>query len=238
MPAPIYRGDFPVLVSESTKYFDRGKIELTKVYVYKAGNVTTGSIGQFLSYDNKRLSLTNILLNTQDGLTQVTHTYTGGSNTAPEVYEVVAAVQEEPISSHPAFTSALSGSLFTTSIVQAAGTGNVNFDDEDIFLSFGKDAENNFFGVQSYLSPQVSYRRIYSLGAVPSAGLTSQIAYIFNTPSGEPPTLASGRNWLQTSVNIKNNGNFRTESGQWEVIEEYRASGLNAWNNSIYFTAS
>ena len=235
MPAPIYKGTFPVLVSESTKYMDRGKIEYTQVKVYKNDSVTTGTIGSSLSLSGKTLSLTNISTNSKDGLTEVSNTYSGGDNTAPEVYEVVATVQEEPISSHPAFTS--STGIFTYSILEKAGSGNVNYDGDNIFVSFGKDAENNFFGVQSYLSPQVSYRRIYSSGSSPTAGVTAKVAYIFAVPAGSPPTIASGRNWLQTGVSIKNNGNYKTNSGQWEITEEYKGSGQKGWNPAVYFSA-
>jgi hypothetical protein len=235
MPAPIYRGTFPVLVSESTKYFDRGKIEYTQVKVYKNDTVTTGSIGASLSFNGKTLALTNISVNSKDGLSEVSHTYSGGDSTAPEVYEVIASVQEEPISSHPAFTS--STGIFSQSIVDAAGTANVNFDGDNIFVSFGKNSTNNFFGIQSYLSPQISYRRIYSSGTAPTLGTTSKVAYIFTTPAGSPPTIPSGRNWLQIGVGIKNNGNYKTSAGQWEITEDYKASGQKGWNNAVYFTA-
>jgi hypothetical protein len=235
MPAPTYKGSFPVLVSESTKYFDRGKIEYTKKQVYKNDSVTTGAIGASLSFAGKTLSLTNISVISKDGLSEVSQTYSGGDSSAPEVYEVVASVQEEPISSHPAFT--VSTGIFSSSIVDAAGSANVNYDGDNIFVSFGKDAENNFFGVQSYLSPQISYRRIYSSGSSPTAAVTSKVAFIFATPAGSPPTIASGRNWLQVGVGIKNNGNYRTSSGQWEITEEYKASGQKGWNAGIYFTA-
>jgi hypothetical protein len=235
MPAPIYKGTFPVLVGESTKYFDRGKIEYTQVKVYKNGSVTTGTIGSSLSFNGKTLSLTSISVNSKDGLAEVSNTYSGGDSSAPEVYEVVASVQEEPISSHPAFTA--STGIFSSSIVDAAGSANVNYDADNIFVSFGKDATNNFFGVQSYLSPQVSYRRIYSSGSAPTGAVTAKVAYIFATPAGSPPTIAAGRNWLQTGVSIKNNGNYKTSSGQWEITEEYRGSGQKGWNNAVYFTA-
>jgi hypothetical protein len=235
MPVPIYRGTFPVVVSESTKRFDRGKIEYTKVQVYSNSNVTTGNIGTSINIDGKYLALTNISVNSKDSLTEVTHTYSGGDSSAPEVYEVVASVQEEPISSHPAFTASIAP--FSSSIVDAAGSANVNYDGDNIFVSFGKGADNNFFGVQSYLSPQVSYRRIYSSGSAPTAGITGKVAFIFSDPDGYPPTIASGRNWLQTGVSIKNNGNFKNGVGQWEITEEYKGSGQKGWNNAVYFTA-
>jgi hypothetical protein len=237
MPAPVFRGTFPVTISETTTYSDRGKIQYTKVVAYQNANVTTGSIGSSSGavISGKTLALTAISVNSKDGISEVTSTFTGGDTSAPEVYEVVASVQEEPISSHPAFTATTTG--FDSSIVDAAGSANVNFDGDNIFQSFSKTATNNFFGVQSFLSPQVQYRRIYSLGAEPDPEITDTVAYIYAVPAGSPPTLASGRNWLKISVNIRNNGNQRSGSGQFEVTEEYRGSGLKGWNGYIYFTA-
>ena len=238
MPLPIYKGTFPVLISESTRYLDKGKIEYTSVKAYRADNVTTGSIGSSdsVSISGKTLALTSISVSTKDGIAEVSHTYSGGDSSAPEVYEVVASVQEEPIASHPAFTASVTP--FTSSIVDAAGSASVNFDNDGIFQSFSKTATAGFFGIQSYLSPQVQYRRIYSNGSAPTAGTTNKVATIFSSPAGYPPTIGSGRNWIQVAISIKNNGNQRTSSGQYELTEEYRASGQKGWNPYIYPTSN
>ena len=237
MPAPKFIGTFPVKVSESTRYFDRGKIEYAVTNIYQLSNVVTGDIGSSdnVSISGKVLALTNISVNRKDGLAEVTKTYSGGDSSAPEVYEVVATVQEEPISSHPAFT--VTTLPYIMSIQAAAGTGNVNYDTDGIFVSFSKTASAGFFGVQSFLSPQVQYRRIYSTGTPPTSGITDTVAYIYSVPEGMPPTIPSGRNWLKNSVNIRNNGNQKEACGQYEIIEEYKGSGPKGWNNFIYFTA-
>ena len=238
MPAPIYRGTFPVILSESTRFFERGKIEYTKVTAYQPTNVTTGSIGSAdsVSISGKTLSLTSVSVNVKDGIAEVTNTFSGGDSTAPEVYEVVASVQEEPIASHPAFT--VTTAPFASSIVDAAGSANCNFDADNLFVGFSKTATNRFFGVRSYLSPQVQYRRIFSQGTAPSAGYTKSVATVYSTPDGQPPTIASGRNWLKVSIGTKNNGNQKTSTGQYEIVEEYRASGQKGWNQYIYFTSN
>jgi hypothetical protein len=237
MPTPIYKGTFPVTTSEATKYFERGKIEFVITKVYKRESVVTGNIGSsnILQIDGKTLSLTNISVSTKDGLSEVTQTYSGGDSSAPEVYEVVATCSEEPISTHPAFTVS-TGIYDVLSIVDAAGSASVNFDESNVFVSFAKTAENNFFGVSSYLSPQVQYRRIYSTGLEPTIDETGNVGYIFDSPDGYPPTIGAGRTWLQVSVVIKNNGNQKTGSGQFEITEEYRASGVKGWNPYIYPT--
>lgn len=242
MPAPAYRGSFPVVQSESTNKTNEGAYQYTRVRIYSLATVTTPTIGSSLSIEGKTLSLTNFSISRKDGLATLSETFTGADTETPDVYEVVAATTEEPIASHPAFTASTGG--FNTSIVDAAGgattegsstSGGAVFNIDGAFTQFSKGATNNFFGVQSFLSPRVSYKRTYSQGTVPTIG--QQVAYIFATPLGEPPTIASGRNWLLTGVSWQNNGNQKTSSGQYQVTEDYLSSGPNGWNNAIYYTA-
>jgi len=243
--APTYKGDFPVKTREETRYLDKGKLEYIVTNVYRSNNIVTGTIGSLLNRDNIFFSLTNISISTKNGLSEITHTYTGGDSTAPEIYEVVASLFEEPIASHIAFTA--STGIFALSIVTACGgaitqgqtgSGGAIFDEAGGFIKFSKSATGNFFGVQSFLSPQVSYRRIYSLGLAPTTTLSKLVGTIFSEPEGKPPEIPSGRNWLLTSMTWKNNGNQRTESGQYEITEEYKSSGLKGWNNGIYYTTN
>lgn len=245
MPAPIFKGTFPVKTREETRLSDKGKYEYIVTNVYKSSSVVTGTIGSSLSRDGKTLSLTNISVSTKNGLAEVTQTYTGGDTTAPEVYEVVASLSEEPIASHPAFTMATG--VFSSSIVSAAGgavtqgedgSGGAVFDATGNFVRFTNTATNKFFGVQSFLSPQILYKRIYSLASAPTQGTTAKVATIYSIPEGDPPAIASGKNWLLSSLNWKNNGNQKTSSGQYELTEEYRSSGLKGWNNAIYYTTN
>ena len=76
MPAPTFKGTFPVRVSESTRYFDRGKIEYSVTNIYQQANVTTGNIGgsDSVSISGKTLALTSISVNRKDGLAEVTNT--------------------------------------------------------------------------------------------------------------------------------------------------------------------
>lgn len=245
MPSPTYKGTFPAKIREETRYIDRGKIEYIVTNVYRSDNVATGNIGSTISYGGKTLTLTAISVDTKTGLSEVTKTYTGGDSSAPEVYEVVASVSEEPIASHPAFTVATG--IYGTSIVTAAGgaitegtgaSGGAVFDASGGFVKFTNTATNKFFGVQSFLTPLVSYRRIYSYGTAPTAEQTSKVGTIYSSPAGSPPDVPSGRNWLLTSMTWRNNGNYLSSSGQYEIIEEYKSSGPKGWNNGIYYTTN
>lgn len=242
MPAPIFKGSFPVTVSESTSVSNEGKYQYVRTKVYSLATLVTPVIGASLNRDGKTTSLTNISISRKDGLATLVETYTAADTTAPDVYEVVASTTEEPIASHPAFTATTTG--FPTSIVSAAGgavtegsetTGGVIFNEDGAFVKFSKHATNNFFGVQSFLSPRVSYRRTFSAGTVPTYGQT--VGYIYATPRGNPPSIESGRNWLLTGLSWQNNGNQVNGSGQFQITEEYLSSGKNGWNNVIYYTA-
>jgi hypothetical protein len=245
MPAPVYKGSFPVKTREETRYLDKGKVEYSVTNVYQSANMVTGTIGSTLSYAGKTLALTNISVNKKNGLAEVTRTYTGGDSSAPDVYEVVASLSEEPIASHPAFTAPTG--IFASSIVAAAGgsvtegeggIGGVVFDASGGFVKFTNQATNKFLGVQSFLSPLVSYRRIYSAGQAPSSSLTSKVGTIYSTPAGSPPAVPSGRNWILSSLTWKNNGNQLASVGQYEITEEYKSSGPKGWNNGIYYTTN
>lgn len=242
MPAPVFKGSFPVTVSESTSVSNEGKYQYVRTRVYSLATLVTPVIGALLSRDGKATSLTNISINKKDGLATLTETYTAADITAPDVYEVVSVATEEPIASHPAFTATTTG--FGTSIVSAAGgivtegtgaSGGAVFNSDGAFVQFNRKALNNFFGVQSFLSPRVSYKRTFSSSTVPTYGQT--VAYIYAVPRGIPPSVATGRTWLLSALSWQNNGNQITNSGQYQVTEEYLLSGPSGWNNVIYYTA-
>lgn len=242
MPAPVFKGSFPVTISESTSVSNEGKYQYVKTSVYSIATLVTPVLGVSLNRDGKTTSLTNISISKRDGLATLTETYTAADTTAPDVYEVVSVATEEPIASHPAFTVVTTG--FTSSIVSAAGgivtegtgaSGGAVFNADGAFVQFNKKALNNFFGVQSFLSPRVSYKRTFSSSTVPTYGQT--VAYIYATPRGSPPTVPTGRNWILTALSWQNNGNQLTDSGQFQVTEEYLSSGPSGWNNVIYYTA-
>jgi len=241
MAVPRTIGSFPATISERTTKNDRGLVQYSVTKVYLQGNQVTPSIGTTTTKEGKILTLVDININTKNGLSEVTSVFVGGDNTIPEYYEAVAQVAEEPIATHVAFTIATAG--FGTSIIDACGGSTTEgtpasagavFDADGAFLYFSKKATNNFFGVVSFLTPQVSYKRIYSAGTAPSASNSNLVSHIITNVAGDPPTLPTGRNWMFTSLNWKNNGNGNV--GQYEITEEYRGSGNSGWNNVIYYT--
>lgn len=241
MPAPVFKGSFPALINETTSQTNDGTYQYTTTKVYSIATLVTPTIGALLNRDGNTLSLTSVRISKKDGLATLVETYTGADSSAPDVYEVVATTQEEPIASHPAFTATTG--VFQESIVGACGgrvtegtgaSGGAIFDENGGFLGFTKTANNNFVGIQSYLSPRVTYKRMYSQSSVPTTGQI--VSYIFSSPQGNPPQVAGGRNWILAGVSWQNYGNQKTSSGQYKVTEEYLLSGLSGWNNAIYYT--
>lgn len=249
MPAPVYKGTFPAVKRQSWEKTKDGKFLYSITNAYKANDgVVTGVLGSTLSTLGKTFYLTGIDLTTKNAITEVTLEYTAsiagaGASTAElealTIYEASAVLSEEPISSHPAFT--VSTGVFSTSIVTASGglttegtgiSGGAIFSEEGIFVGFTKTATNNFFGVQSYLSPKVTFRKTYSQPSVPAVSYTQKVGYIYGTPDGQAPSLESPRNWLFTNLSWRNSGT--SQNGLFEITEEYTGSGINGWNDTIY----
>jgi hypothetical protein len=226
-------------------------VSYTKVTAYQNGSQVTGVIGTTITVTlgvaaGISANLSSIEINIQNGIAEVSQTFTAGSSTGSAatgadlaIYEVVATAVEEPIASHPAFTQSTSG--FASSIVDASGgavtegsgdSGGAIFNSDGLFVGFTKTANNNFTGVQSFLSPRITYRKSYTQNTKPSSGISANLGYIYSNPAGDQPTLASGRNWILTGLNWRQSGK------SYEVSEEYLASGFGGWNNNIYATAN
>jgi len=252
MPAPLFRGTFPVILSEQSSLDSSGKVSYTKVTAYQNGSQVTGVIGTTITVTlgvtaGISANLSAIEINIANGIAEVSQTFTAGSSTGSAVtsgadlavYEVVATAVEEPIATHPAFTQSTSG--FASSIINASGgaitegsgaSGGAIFNSDGLFVGFTKTATNNFTGVQSFLSPRITYRKTYTQNTKPSSDITTKLSYIYSNPAGDQPTLASGRNWILTGLNWRQSGK------SYEISEEYLASGFGGWNNNIYATAN
>lgn len=252
MPAPVYRGTFPSVKSESWEKTKDGKFIYTIVKAYKANDgVVTGTLGSSLSTLGRTFYLSGIDISTKNAISEVTWEYTAsiaGAGASPQeqealtIYEASAVLSEEPIASHPAFT-AVTG-IFSSSIVSAAGGAYTQgsgqeilgygaiFSEDGIFVGFNKEASNNFFGVQSYLAPKVTFKKTFSQSSAPAVSYTQNIGFIYDTPDTQAPSLTGSKNWLFTNLSWKNSG--AEGIGLFEITEEYTASGINGWNDIIY----
>ena len=142
-----------------------------------------------------------------------------GSSTSGQ-QESIGSIAEEPIQTHPNFSS----------IFQAATTEGVTYDENNNFVGFNSKAQGGLAGVQSYLSPTLSYRRSYTTTTTPSL---VNVGRVFNANAfADFPDVVNGANWLLTAMN------FTSKAGVLTVSEDYRASSATRWNPYIYREAT
>lgn len=205
-----------------TQNSDRSVIVTWRQKVNPASSFTVPALGTTYSYlDNISVRVTkNVITKTSGEFTIIETTLEGAGISSPSPQsgqqESVGSVTEEPIQVHPYFDF----------IVQAAGTGGVTFDKNDNFVAFNSTAANGLAGVQAYLSPSISYRRVYTTTVTPSL---VNVGRYFNAVSfPDFPTVTAGANWLLTSIS------FTSKAGVLNVTEDYMSSDSKGWNKYIY----
>lgn len=152
---------------------------------------------------------------------------TGGST--PSVYELNYAGAEEPIETHPKFTSEIAGkpsSPLNGAVFIDPKTGAVSTDDAtavfDKFRTNVAGARNPFAGIMSYLSPEATIREVWlSTSPVSGANLGRISAPGFSV-------AIAGGNWLFTGISFQQRGRIYQNTREW------RGSGRNGWNSTIY----
>lgn len=160
-----------------------------------------------------------------------------------KTFQCIAGTEQAPIESHRNFKTQYPG--FSQSIVDAAGgavieglapTGSAfaifaNIGDETNpvtggFREFGIDAQNNLRGVTDYLAPALTYRITYSTSSPPTS--IANVGKRMSTPPPNAPSLPPGGNWLFAALQ------WELRNGNYDVSEEYIASGPLGWNPYIY----
>ncbi|MDQ8206226.1 hypothetical protein QEH52_01800 [Coraliomargarita sp. SDUM461003] len=141
------------------------------------------------------------------------------SSASPELPEPVYSLSRsqgtEPITTHPNWDD----------IVDAAGAANVKYDDNGIFLGFGKDSDDaSLVGVTDYISfGAVFTKRYVSYGRPDLSGVGS-----IDTPPPQAPTVGSGFNWLKVDAS------YEQEGYVYSVNEAWMLSARGGWNAAIY----
>lgn len=180
-------------------------------------------LGDVYVYIGISVKVTNVTIDKTSGEFVVVTTQLEGAgnsdNESPFQQESIGSISEEPIQTHPNFSS----------ILAAAGETGVKFDDSNNFVGFTKSATGGLCGVQSYLSPTLSYRRTFTTTTTPSLVNVGKI-YASDALT-DFPVVTSGASWLLTSIS------FVSKSGVLNVNEDYRASDSKGWNPYIYLAA-
>ena len=161
--------------------------------------------------------------------------YAGVSGAADPVYELEIGCSDEPIETHPKFVSDIGGSPSSPSngaIFVDVETGAPTDDDEKgVFSRFtimaGGD-KNPYAGVSKYLdASQVTWTMTQVTSSRPSD--VSELGTI-DTPSGSPPSLANGRNWLYVGLSYEVRGGGTV----YKVKYSWRASRMGGWITAMY----
>jgi hypothetical protein len=158
---------------------------------------------------------------------EITVTYQGQEGLTLQ-QDSTSSTGEEPIESNKYFFNGDIGG--GSSIVTAAGASNVIYNDDGSFAGFTKNAQRNFFGVTSYLNPNLVYRRSFTTSVTASATNLSAVGRIV-TPTDDFPTAIAGATWLCVGVSYVKRGQA------FDVTQDFRASGEQGWNIYIYGTA-
>lgn len=198
-------------------------------------SVATPSLGDSISINGRSLRAVSVNVTSSGGaFTEIITTYQGdgGINTLQQ--DGSNSTGEEPIATNRNFNVSmdgapsivdLSGGRATQGIDgSVVGTGGALFDSDGGFLYFRKQAQYQFFGVSSYLNPNLVYRRSFSTSTKPSLGAVGKIV----SPSADFPSVTSGATWLCLGISYQKKGNV------YDVTHEFRASDANGWNTYIY----
>lgn len=153
------------------------------------------------------------------GVAVVVVTFRGipGPSLPPGDEEMVVSTQEQPIETHPLFVTVLAGK---PSAPLNGAIFDGTSDTTSAFLRFA--ATSPYAGIESYLSPTMTYRRNYSSYSRPD--ITS-VGFIW-IPTNAPGS--GGRTWLCTGVT------WRKYGGYYSVNEDSLLSGVNGWVPEIY----
>jgi hypothetical protein len=89
------------------------------------------------------------------------------------------------------------------------------------------NAQNNLFGVTSYLNPNAVYKRSFNTTVTATATNLAAVGRIVIDTSDFPPVTA-GATWLCVGAQYTKRGT------SFDVTHDFRASDENGWNTYIY----
>jgi hypothetical protein len=189
------------------------------------------------------LGMSHSEVSMQDGFAIMEAEYRGvslpqGEFTTP-TYELTIGVTEEPIETHPNFTTRLAGTatdpkngsiwrhlesgiISTTRRKATDGSGYVFAGWE--LTQGGKVSP--YYGIERYLDVGNITWRMKRHGRVGSTAINE--AGTIQNPSGPHPTLPGKRNWMNMGTTMTQEGAAATFTTEW------RASGPRGWDRNIY----
>jgi hypothetical protein len=199
-----------------------------KNMILRSATVVTPTLSQTRVIGGQTLRAVSINVVSSGGaFSEVTVTYQGQEGVTLQ-QDSTSSTGEEPIESNKYFFNGDIGG--GSSIVTAAGSENVIYNDDGSFAGFSKNAKKNFFGVTSYLNPNLVYRRSFTTSVTASATDLSTVGRIV-TKTADFPSSVTGATWLCVGISYVKRGQA------FDVTQDFRASNENGWNTYIYGTA-
>jgi hypothetical protein len=196
--------------------------------------VTTPVLSQTIVLGSDTLRAVSINVTSSAGSFQeLIVTYQGGQNTSLQ-QDASNSTGEDPIETNPYFQQGndsiviLAGGVATLQTDgSVVGTGGALFNLNGGFEGFRSNAKNNFFGVSSYLNPELVYRRSFVTESKPDVSTVGRIV----NPTADFPTVSGGATWLCLGISYTKKGY------SYDVTHDFRASSVSGWNTYIYGTA-
>lgn len=200
-----------------------------KNMILRSATVVTPTLAQTRSIGGQTLRAVAVNVVSGGGaFTEITVTYQGQEGLTLQ-QDSTSSTGEEPIESNKYFFNGDIGG--GSSIVTAAGSENVIYNDDGSFAGFSKNAKKNFFGVTSYLNPNLVYRRSFTTSVTGSATDLSTVGRIV-TATSDFPEVVEGATWLCVGISYVKRGQA------FDVTQDFRASGEQGWNTYIYGSAT
>lgn len=194
-------------------------------------NLWPGLLTSHPIYPNLHMERRRIQMS--EGYYVITAEYAGilGGGTSLAVYELCIGVADEPIETHPKFTSEIGGTPSNPmhGAVFLGPDGQPTSDDAvgqfAYFTHIADGSDNPFAGIESYLAAdQVTWRERYVSASAPGGATPGKIS----SPPGGYGGLPSAVNWILVSRSFEQRGL------SFFVTNEWRAGGRRGWNTTIY----
>jgi hypothetical protein len=216
-----------LLVTETSfEQSKEGLITYTQKNLIPANiNVATPSLTDTKSIDGITLRAVSTNVTSAAGsFAELTIVYQGGTDTTLQ-QDTTASTGEEPIESNKYFS--VGDPVGGDSIITLAGAENVIYNDDNSFRGFSKSAKQNFFGVASFLNPNLVYKRSFNTAVSATATNLSAVGRIVNKDA-DFPSAVTNATWLCVGVQYIKRGS------SYDVTQEFRSSDSNGWNEKIY----
>ena len=172
-----------------------------------------------------------------NGIVTCTAAYFGIENTTGKsdlTFSFSGGVTNEPIETHPDFTTKIAGTVGAP-LNGAKFVTNPEADDYGSFIEFpefttpGAIDNNNFMGVESYLTPATNIVVSWWQDTQPKPSKTATWDTNINGVSADDFRKPQGvKNFLLMDESYSQVGNF------YQVTQSYLGSGVRGWDKDIY----